>query len=79
MADRIFVAKEAFWYTTDEGEPRMIAVGARVREGHPILTGRESLFRPDEVMELDEPASKPDADRAPVRRPAGRPAAPKKE
>ncbi|WP_040829032.1 hypothetical protein [Nocardia jiangxiensis] len=82
MAGEIYLAKTSFWYHDDNGDHQFCAVGTRVREGHKILDGRMSLFKPDDVLEpermdngrvvvndaLEAPAEKP----APVKRP-GRP------
>jgi hypothetical protein len=45
MAGRIFVAVDSFSCDVD-GTPRVVPLGAIVREGHPIMNGREHLFEP---------------------------------
>jgi hypothetical protein len=38
---RLFVAREAFSGTSPDGVPFVVNVGQTIREGHPILKGRE--------------------------------------
>lgn len=75
MAGEIYIAKTSFWYHDERGDHQFCAVGTRVREGHKILDGRMSLFRPDDVLEPDTVDSGRvvvDAKPEPVKR-AGRP------
>lgn len=64
MAD-IHVARETFWFEDDNG-PQLVKRGDRVRAGHPILEGRESLFKEDDGLEFDH-------EQPPVKRGPGRP------
>ena len=41
MARRLFVAKEAFSGTDADGVPFVVNAGQTIREGHPLLKGRE--------------------------------------
>lgn len=46
---RVFVARETFSWTDADGVPLIAHAGqTRVREGHPLLAGREHLFDPVE-------------------------------
>lgn len=60
---QVFVAKESF-STVYEGAPIMVSRGVtRVREGHPLLKGREGFFEPitvdyDVEQATDEPGEK---------------------
>lgn len=61
MAGRIFVAKTSFSFPDG-----WITEGDTVREGHPVMQGREHLFeeRRDEALfeyEAPKPAQKPSA------------------
>jgi hypothetical protein len=50
MTDEILVARESFTTMLD-GETVTVHAGAtRVREGHPLLEGREELFEPLEIQ-----------------------------
>lgn len=56
---RIFVAKQAFSVIID-GSPIVVSPGDTVREGHPIMVGREFFFAPQRVkFEHMPPAKKP--------------------
>lgn len=56
MAGQVFVAATTARFQFD-GQPVVIAEGrTTAREGHPIMRGRESLWRPLQVtFEVDEP------------------------
>lgn len=45
MAGRIFVSIDSFSCDVD-GVPTVVPIGSTVREGHPIMDGREHLFEP---------------------------------
>lgn len=59
----IFVARESFT-TVFNGSPISVLKGVTVRDGHPLLAGREMYFNPQKVdYELefeDEPDLEPD-------------------
>lgn len=74
MAGRIYVAKNSFWTHDGNGDPVFVAHDTRIREGHPLLEGRMSLFKEIDALEPPEQDDKPDAKRAP-----GRPASKPKE
>lgn len=44
MPGKIFKAKVAFWYYDDNEQSVLVPAGSTVREGHPLLKGREELF-----------------------------------
>lgn len=51
---RVFVAKKSFSYF-ENGCPRTVVAGQRVRENHPVMEGRERLFKLDDsIWELPE-------------------------
>lgn len=50
MSDDVYVARESF-VTDLDGERITVRKGkTRVREGHPLLRGREHLFKPVDVQ-----------------------------
>jgi len=48
--NRVYIAKESFAFTDEDGITRNIAAGTRYREGHSILKGRENLFKLDDSV-----------------------------
>jgi hypothetical protein len=63
MAYGIFVAKSTFFYTDDNGRQAQIVKGATVRQGHPVMKGREDFFEPLAVDHEHE--AKPSTTRKP--------------
>lgn len=59
MAGKIYRAREAALVSVN-GQPQMIAAGATVREGHPLLTTLPGLFEPFGVDYEWEPGPEPD-------------------
>jgi hypothetical protein len=53
---RIFIAKESFATIDADGNPLVVKNGQRIREGHPLLKGREELFQLDNGV-LEVPAA----------------------
>jgi hypothetical protein len=45
----ILVCTEAFWVGNE-----LIPTGATIREGHPIIKGREQFFKPQETADIEE-------------------------
>jgi hypothetical protein len=62
MAENIVSAKEAFFYTDEDGAPVLVHKGARYRAGHPVATKYADLFEDDHSVQEYE-----------VKRPVGRP------
>lgn len=59
MSDQIFEAIESF-ATQYDGEDITVQVGERIREGHPLLKGREDRFKPLEVKyEVEQATAAP--------------------
>lgn len=58
--DRIYIATESF-ATEIDGQPVSVVAGmTRVREGHPLLAGREHLFQPLEIhFEVEQATAAP--------------------
>jgi hypothetical protein len=48
MSDDILVAKESF-STEINGVPRAVTKGETFREGHPVVEGREEMFKPFKI------------------------------
>lgn len=67
MAYGIHVARFTFHYDDENGQPRTVAKGALVREGHPMLDGREELFEPLTV-DYEHERVAPKAPRTPTRK-----------
>lgn len=60
MAKAILVATTTAQVTIDGQEVLIVAGKTTVREGHPVLAGRESLFEPlRPVYDYEEPAEVP--------------------
>jgi len=56
----IYVAKESFSTVLDGDEVTVQKGRTRVREGHPLLAGREHLFEPQAVdYEVEQATSSP--------------------
>lgn len=73
MAGQIYVATDSGIVQLDDGTQLTIQAGVtRVREGHPLLEGRELLFRKLDVhYDVEEATSRPGQVRtAPVAEPA---------
>lgn len=66
----IFVAKNSFIWN-DNGTPRLVPAGHRVREGHPVISGREAFFIEEPAPDLEWPTE--GEDKTPIRRGPGRP------
>jgi hypothetical protein len=68
---RIFEAKNSFIWTEEDGSPHLVPTGYKVREGHPVLKGRESFFRvfDGDAVDMEHEAHEP----KPERRGPGRP------
>lgn len=49
-ANRVYIAKESFGYTDEDGITHIIQAGTRYREGHSILKGREDFFKLDDSV-----------------------------
>lgn len=59
MADRVFVAKETFWYADENGELQLVHKDERFREGHPVTLSRDGLFSEDTSVREFEAVKKP--------------------
>lgn len=61
---RIFVCRETFWHGSELFEAGI----TRIREGHPIMEGREHLFEPITVhYELERATANPGEKRGETR------------
>jgi len=63
---KLYIATESFLIGTDHGVDERITAGVTiVREGHPLLDGRESLFRELEVhYDVEQATAAPGEQRA---------------
>jgi len=67
MAGKIYVAVHSAVVYTDDGPVTLRGGYTRVREGHPLLKGREDLFREDVVQyEVEDARSAPQDAPVPV-------------
>lgn len=51
---RVYEAKVAFSFTSDDGYPVLVQPGDRYREGHAYLKGREDLFKLADEPKVNE-------------------------
>jgi len=72
LSGRIFVARESFVCDYDGRRVSIVRGRTRVREGHPIMQGREHKFEPLTVdYDIEEATARPGARRG-ARRGGGR-------
>lgn len=72
MGDRIFIAKESFSTELDGVQITVMKDITRVREGHPLLDGREQFFRLLDVhYDLEQATAAPGEKRGARRSEAG--------
>lgn len=58
--DGIYECVQPFAFTAPDGTKTRVSLGERVREGHPVLVGREDFFKPLEIQyEVEQATAAP--------------------
>lgn len=79
MAGKIYVATESFTVALDGVEHKIGAGKTRVREGHPLLKGREMYFKELDVQYDVERATKAPGEKRETASKSSKPDKPKSE